>query len=166
MNENEEIEEEDPLDTTLFQEPVFDDDDDYYLKSIKLIEDTNIVESMFLENKRFKYDEESCSNNTNNDNINNLRRKQLSNKRNYFLNEDIKIRKKSYAKRKKSSYAIIFSNTFNKENFINTFKYEIPVTIKTIVKDSNSSLQNIKFTFIEKSNQNTKIHKTRTKKNG
>jgi ATP sulfurylase len=103
MNENkeieeiEEIEEEDLLDRTLFQEPVFDDEDDddnYYLKSIKLIEDTNIVKNMFLENKRFKYDEEHCSNNKNNDNINNLGIKQLSNKRNYFLNGDIKIRKK------------------------------------------------------------------------
>jgi hypothetical protein len=85
MSENEEIEEEDLLDRTLFQEQVYDDnDDDYYLKSIKLVEDTNIVESMFLENKRFKYDEENCSNNNNNDNINNLGIKQLSNKRNHF----------------------------------------------------------------------------------
>jgi hypothetical protein len=102
MNENEEIEEveeEDPFDRTLFQKPIMDDDcDDIYLESIKLIEDTNIVENMFLENKRFKFDEEKCSNND--DNINNVGIKQLSNKRNYFLNSDIKIRKKSYPKRK------------------------------------------------------------------
>jgi hypothetical protein len=47
---------------------------------------------------------------------------------------------------------------------MNTFKYEIPDTIKTIVKDSNSSLQNIKITFIEKCNENTKICKPQTKK--
>jgi hypothetical protein len=81
-----------------------------------------------------------------------------------FFNGDIKIRKNSYPKRKESLYAIIFSNTFNKENFINIFKYEIPDTIKTNVKDSNSSLQNIKITFIEKCNENTKIRKPRTKK--
>jgi hypothetical protein len=120
---------------------------------------------MFLQNKKFKYDDECCSynNNDNNNNINNLGIKQLSNKRNYFLNVDIKIRKKSYPKRKESSYVIIFSNAFHKEKFINTFKYEIPDTIKTIVKDSNSSLQNIKITFIEKCNENTKIRKPRTK---
>jgi hypothetical protein len=65
---------------------------------------------MFLANKRFKFDEENYSNNNNN--INNLGIKQLSNKRNYFLNGNIKIRKKSYPKRKENSYAIIFSNTF------------------------------------------------------
>jgi hypothetical protein len=149
MSENEEIEEieEDPLDWTLFQEPVFDDDDDeYYLKCIKSVEDTHILENMFLENKRFNYDEECCSNN-NNHNTNNLGIKQLSKKWNYFLNGDIKIRKKSCPKRKGSSYAIIFSNTFNKENFINTFKYQIPDTIKTIVKDFNYSFQNIKIAF-------------------
>jgi hypothetical protein len=159
MSKNEEIEEieDDPLDRTLFQEPVFDDDDDYYLKCIKSVEGTNIVENMFLENRRFKYDEECCSNNNKN-NLNNLGIKQLSNKRNYFLNGDIKN-----PKPKESSYAILFSNTFNKENFINTFKYEIPDIIKTIVRDSNSSLQNTKITFIEKYNENTKIHKSRTK---
>jgi hypothetical protein len=94
MNENQEIEEieEDPLDKGLFPESIFDDDDDIYLENIKLIGDTNIEENMFLENKRFKFDEESYSNNNNNDNINNLGIKQLRNKRNYFLNSDIKIR--------------------------------------------------------------------------
>jgi hypothetical protein len=53
---------------------------------------------MFLENKRSKYNEENCSNNNNNDNVNNLGIKQLSNKRNYFLNSDIKIRKKILSK--------------------------------------------------------------------
>jgi hypothetical protein len=118
---------------------------------------------MFLENKRFKYDEENFSNRKNN-NINTLGIKQLSNKRNYFLNEDIKIRKKSYPKHKESSYAIIFSNTFNKENFINTFKYEIPDTRKIIVIDSNSYLKNIKIIFIEKCNENTKIRNPCIKK--
>jgi hypothetical protein len=80
MNENEEIECEDPFSRTLFPEPIFDDDDDIYLENIKLIEDTNIVENMFLEDKRFKYDVEKCSNNNNNDNVNNLGIKQLSNK--------------------------------------------------------------------------------------
>jgi hypothetical protein len=100
MNENEEIEEveeEDPFDRTLFPEPVLDNDDNIYLENIKLIKDTNIVENMFLENKKFKYDDECSSNNNNNNNnnTNNLGIKQLSNKRNYFLNVDIKIRKKS-----------------------------------------------------------------------
>jgi hypothetical protein len=126
MNESEEIEEIEDVE----EEDPFDNNDDYYLKCIKLVEDTNIVENIFLENKRFKYDEESCSNNNNNNNINNLGIKQLSNRRNHFLNGDIKIRKKSYPKRKESSYAIIFSNIFNKENFINTFKYKIPDIIK------------------------------------
>jgi hypothetical protein len=163
-DENDEIEEiEDTFDRTTFPESIMDDDcDEYYLKCINAVEDTNIVEDMFLQNKKFKYDEECCSNNNNN-NINNLGIKQLSNKQNYFLNCDIKIRKKSYLKHKESLYAIIFSNTFNKDNFINTFKYEIPDTIKTIVRDSNSSLQNIKITFIEKCNENTKIRKPRTK---
>jgi hypothetical protein len=84
MNENEEIEEieeieEDTLDRTVFTKPVFDDDDDIYLENIKLVEDTNILENMFLENKRFKYDKECCSNN-NNHNTNNLGIKQLSKK--------------------------------------------------------------------------------------
>jgi hypothetical protein len=50
----------------------------------------------------------------------------------------------------------MFSNTFNKENFINTFKYEIPNTAKTIIKDFNYFLQNIKITFIEKCKEKTK----------
>jgi hypothetical protein len=83
-NENDENDEiEDVLGRILFPEPILDNDDDcdeYYLKCINAIEDTNIVEKMFLENKRFKNDEECCSNNNNNDNINNLGIKQLSHK--------------------------------------------------------------------------------------
>jgi hypothetical protein len=56
-----------------------DDNDDYYLKCISAVEDTNIVEDMYLQNKKFKYDEECCSNNNdNNNNISNLGIKQLS----------------------------------------------------------------------------------------
>jgi hypothetical protein len=78
MNENEEIVEEVPFDRTLFPEPIFDGDVEIYLENIKLIEDQNIKENMFLENRRFKCDEEKCSSKNNNDNINNLGIKQLS----------------------------------------------------------------------------------------
>jgi hypothetical protein len=44
----------------------------------------------------------------------------------------LKSEKKSYPKIKESLYAIIFSNSLNKENFINTFKYEIADTIKPL----------------------------------
>jgi hypothetical protein len=42
--------------------------------------------------------------------------------------------KKSYPNEKKVHMQLYFQ-MLNKENFINTFKYEIPNTIKTIVKD-------------------------------
>jgi hypothetical protein len=72
-----------------FPKSFFDKDDNINTEDIDLVEDPSIVENMFLENKKFKFDEENCSNNNNN--INNLGTKQLSNKRNYFLNGDIKI---------------------------------------------------------------------------
>jgi hypothetical protein len=101
-DENEETEEEeDILGRTSFPESIMDDCDEYYLKCVNHVEDTNIVENKFLENKRFKYDDENCSNKSNNNNINNLG-KELNNKRNYFLNYDIKIRKKSYPKHKQN----------------------------------------------------------------
>jgi hypothetical protein len=80
MSENEEIEKVDPLDRTTFPEEFFDMDDDYNIQDIDLIKNSNIVENVFLENKRFKFDEENYSNNNNNNNINSLRIKQFSNK--------------------------------------------------------------------------------------
>jgi hypothetical protein len=66
------VEEVDPFDKGIFLEELFDINDDINIEKIYLIEDTNIVENMFFENKRFKYDEENYSDKNNNDNINNL----------------------------------------------------------------------------------------------
>jgi hypothetical protein len=70
MDENEEVENKDQFDKTTFQEEFFDIDDNN-IENTDLIEDINIVENMFLENKRFEFDEENCSN-INNNNINSL----------------------------------------------------------------------------------------------
>jgi hypothetical protein len=64
----------------------------------------------------------------------------------------LKSEKKSYPKIKESLYAFIFSNTFNKENFINTFKYEIPddKVVQTKFKFFQTDILNSLFTSTQK----------------
>jgi hypothetical protein len=140
----------DELERTSFPEPLLDDDDncdEYYLKCINDLEETNVCEDMFFPYKKFKFDDE--------DELSNIGVKFFSDKKNYCVNGDCRIKKKTYPKRKESTYSILFNNNFKKENLIDTFKYEVTDTIKTIIKDTNSSLQNVKITFTEKCGENT-----------
>jgi hypothetical protein len=142
----EEMPKEDYFDYRVFEEPAYDCE-----------EDVGVIEDILHHNKNFKYDDNTHADETP------YGFKYFNDKKNYSVNGDLKIRKKTYPKKGESNFSLSFVNSFTKQDFINVFKGEIPDTVTDIVKDSSSTLQNLKITFISKTDNNNKIRKLRTK---